>query len=300
MNWTLNLTQICGAILIVAGSAAGTLAQSIPGFSVDLDLVLVPATVTDGRGGVVRNLDARDFRLWEDRVEQNIRYFSTESVPASIGIVLDTSHSMSGSVQLTQRAVSAFLEAGHSEDEYFLIQFDDKARLHEDFTPDIDRLNRSVLRAAPEGGTALYDAVYRAIAKAQEGQHARKVILIVSDGEDTNSRYSLSQIEDYVRESGVQIYALGISSLFGRSVLRDLTDLTGGKAIFAEESDDLEALARQLATEMTSQYMLGYVSTNDDRDGAWRELRVRAGKDESEEAPDLTVRARRGYYARSF
>lgn len=300
MNWTLNLTQICGAILILAGSAAGILAQSIPGISVDLDLVLVPTTVTDTGGGVVRNLDAGDFRLWEDRVEQDIRYFSTESVPASIGIVLDTSQSMSASVALTQKAVSAFLEAGHSEDEYFLIQFDDEARLHEDFTPDIDRLNRSVLRAAPEGGTALYDAVYRAIAKAQEGQHARKVILIVSDGEDTNSRYSLSQIEDYVRESGVQIYALGISSLFGRTVLRDLAELTGGKAIFADESDNLEAFARQLATEMTSQYMLGYVSTNGDRDGAWRELRVRAGRDESEEARDLTVRARRGYYARSF
>jgi Ca-activated chloride channel homolog len=299
-NWTMSLTRICGVILIVGGSAAATVAQSIPGLSIDLDLVLVPATVTDDRGGVVRDLDAGDFRLWEDRVEQDIRYFSTETVPASIGIVLDTSHSMSASVELTHKTVRAFLQAGHSEDEYFLIQFDDEARLHEDFTPDIDRLNRSVLGTAPEGGTALYDAVYRAIAKAQEGQHARKVILIISDGEDTNSRYSLSEIEDYVRESGVQIYALGISALFGKTVLRDLTDLTGGKAIFADANDDLETMARQLATEMTSQYMLGYVSTNDDRDGAWRELRVRAASEESEEAVDLTVRARRGYYARSF
>lgn len=296
----MKLTQVCGAILIVAGTAAGTLAQSIPSLSVDLELVLVPATVTDADGGVVRDLDAGDFHLWEDRVEQDIRYFSAESVPASIGIVLDTSHSMSTSVELSQQAVSAFLEAGHSEDEYFLIQFDDEARLHEDFTPDVDRLNRSVLRAAPDGGTALYDAVYRAIAKAQEGQYARKVILIVSDGEDTNSRYSLSQIEDYVRESGVQVYALGISALFGKTVLRELTDLTGGKAIFAKPGDDLEALARRLAKDMTSQYVLGYVSTNGERNGAWRELRVRAGNDEKEDAADLTVRARRGYYARSF
>lgn len=292
------------AILLLAALvafAAVARSQSFPSgdtLRVDLDLVLVPASVTDARGGVVRDLVAGDFRIWEDRVEQRIEYFSKESVPASIGIVLDTSNSMNERVELARDAVAAFLNAGHREDEYFLIEFNDEPRLREDFTEDVDRLHRSVLRTSSAGQTALYDAVYRAISKAQQGRHPRKALLIISDGEDNNSRYSRANIESYIRESGVQVYALGISTLFGKSLLRDLTDLTGGRAVFADEDDDLQALARELATEMTSQYVLGYVSTNAERNGAWRELRVRA--DGSEETSDLTVRAKRGYYARAY
>jgi len=296
------LKRLCVTLLIVIPGTARVLAQSsegpAPTLRVDLELILVPASVTDLDGGVVRNLDAGDFRVWEDRIEQKIQYFSAESVPASIGILLDTSDSMNEKVERARDAVEAFLDAGHVEDEYFLIEFSDQPQLQEDFTADASLLRRRVLRTAPDGRTALYDAVYRALSKAQQGQHTRKVLLIISDGEDNNSRYSRANMENYIRESGVQIYALGISSHFGKSVLQDLTDLTGGRAVFAEEDDDLQMLARGLAREMTSQYVLGYVSTNGERDGEWRELRVRAER--AEPAPALTVRAKRGYYARSY
>jgi Ca-activated chloride channel family protein len=294
---TLAVLLILGAATGEAGSQSMSSAEAV--LRVDLDLVLVPVTVTDGEGRVVRNLREADFALWEDRIEQQVRYFSAESVPASIGIVLDTSNSMNSTVIAARDAVSAFLDAGHLEDEYFLMEFNDQPQLQEDFTGDVNRLNNLVLRTSPDGKTALYDAVYRAISKAQQGQHPRKVILIVSDGEDNNSRYSRAHLENYIRESGVQIYALGISSHFGKSVLRDLTELTGGRAVFADEDDDLRSVARALAIEMTSQYVLGYVSTNDGRDGQWRELRVRADRG-PEAPPALTVRARRGYYARAY
>jgi len=292
LHWTL---------LALATAASAVQGQSLMPEStvrVDLDLVVVPVTVTDQQGGLVRNLDADRFRLWEDRIEQDVGYFSRESVPTSIGIVLDTSDSMNTAADAAHQAVEAFLSAGSTEDEYFLIEFSDQPQLREDFTHDVSRLHNRVIRTAPEGQTALYDAVYRAISKVQQGRHARKALLIVTDGEDNNSRYSRSNLENYVRESGVQLYTLGIASSFGKGVLRELADLTGGQAVFADEDDDLESIARDMAVTMSSQYMLGYVSTNRDRNGEWREVRVRVQGEVVDEA--FTVQAKRGYYARAF
>ena len=290
-------------VVIATAAAAGARVQSVsdPAHTVrvDLELVLVPVSVTDANGAPVGGLGRGDFRLWEDRIEQEIEYFSAESVPASIGIVLDTSNSMNGAVQVARGAVAAFLEAGHLEDEYFLLEFSDQPHLREDFTGDVSQLRNRIVRTPPNGQTALYDAVYRAISKAQQGQHARKALLIVTDGEDNNSRYSRTNLENYVREAGVQIWAIGISSSFGKGVLRELTGLTGGEAVFADDDDDMETISREVAMAMTSQYLLGYVSTNRVRDGGWRELRVRI--DGGEDAPSaLSVRAKRGYYARAY
>lgn len=286
-------------LLVACGSiASGQSLDPAPTIRVDLDLVLVPVSVSDAEGRPVMALKAEDFGLWEDRIRQDVTYFSGESVPTSVGIVLDTSDSMNRTTRAAQRAVEAFLNAGNAEDEYFLIEFNDQPELKQDFTGDVNRLHRRVVRTSPDGQTALYDAVYRAISKVQQGRHARKALLIVTDGEDNHSRYSKNSLENYVRESGVQIYSLGISSSFGKSFLRDLADLTGGEAVFADSDDDLEAISRDIARTMSGQFLLGYVSTNQERDGAWRELRVRVER-EDDRGP-FTVRAKRGYYARSF
>jgi Ca-activated chloride channel family protein len=291
-------TALCGAILFLASGALLATAQSpVPSqtLRVDLDLVLVPVSVTDADGRPVPGLRASDFRLWEDRIEQDIRYASAESMPASIGVILDVSNSMNGILPVAQEAVAAFLEAGHTEDEYFLIEFNDQPRLAEEFTHDVNLLRNRLIQAPPEGRTALYDALYRGVSLVQRGINPRKALLIVTDGEDNRSRYSRSNIEEYIRESSVQMYAIGISSSFGKGALRELTSTTGGRAVFADDDDDLEEITRQIAIEMKNQYVLGYVSTNQDRDGNWRELRVRVASDEQ-----LSVRARRGYYASRY
>jgi len=298
----MDYLRLSGILLLTAVAVTSVRGQTPFGdpeiLRVDLDLVLVPVSVRDTQGRLLTELGAADFRLWEDRVEQEIEYFARESTPASIGIVLDTSNSMNSTVDMARRSVRAFLDAGHVEDEYFLIEFSDQPQLREDFTFDISRLNRNVTSSAPDGKTALYDAVYRAISKAQDGQHARKALLIITDGEDNNSRYSRGNLENYVRESGIQIYVLGIGSSFGKGVLRDLAGLTGGTAVFADSDDNLEDIARSLAREITNQYVLGYVSTNDDRNGSWREIQVRVEGHGSR--PAATAQTRRGYYARSY
>ena len=295
MRWT----ALCGAGLFLAAIALLAAGQSpLPSqtLRVDLDLVLVPVSVTDGDGRPVPGLKVSDFRLWEDRIEQEIRYVSAESMPASIGVVLDVSNSMNGILPVAQNAVAAFLEAGHTEDEYFLIEFNDQPRVTESFTHNVDLLRNRLIKAPPEGQTALYDALYRGVSLVQRGINPRKALLIVTDGEDNHSRYSRSNIEEYIRESSVQMYAIGISSSFGKGALRELTGTTGGRAVFADDDEDLEAITRQIAVEMKNQYVLGYVSTNEERDGNWRELRVRVDSGDGR----LTVRARRGYYASRY
>jgi Ca-activated chloride channel family protein len=295
-------TRLALLILTPILAVAGAAGQAFPDYGetlrVDLDLVLVPATVLDTGGRVVDSLSPRSFRLWEDRIEQEIRQVSSESVPTSIGVVLDTSDSMNADLARTRNAIGVFLDSGHAEDEYFLIEFNDQPELRSDFTGDVAFLRREATDTIPEGRTALYDAIYRAISKLEQGNHARKALLIVTDGEDNHSRYSRRNLENYVRESGVQIYALGVASSFGKGVLRDLSELTGGRAAFADGDDDLEAIARELSREMTSQYVLSYVSTNQEHAGEWREIRVRV-EPEGDSAP-FTVRARRGYYARTW
>ena len=259
---------------------------------VDVDMVLVNATVTDAGNKLVQDLKQSDFQLFEDKVEQAIRYFSTEERPLSLGIVFDVSRSMEKKIALARDAAQQFLETGTSEDEYFLVEFNTHAKLTEDFTTDATRLRNHLAFSPPGGTTALYDALYLGLSKVRKGNNPKKALLLITDGEDNHSRYSRGDIRELARESDAQIYTIDL----GRALVSELSELTGGRSFHANV-DDLEDVCQKIAEQLKSQYVIGYVSSNAVSDGKYRKVRLKVNSPAG--MPKLNVRAKDGYYGRA-
>jgi Ca-activated chloride channel homolog len=271
------------------------LAQDAPirQLSVDVDVVLVPVTVTNDRGQYVGGLEKHHFQVFEDKIEQTITTFSTEDSPLSLGIVLDSSGSMNPTMALARRNGGACMDVGAEDDEYFLIVFSDKLKVNTEFTPDLQKLRTALLTVQSKGATALYDAIYAGIAKVKEGTHPRKALVVVSDGFDNHSRYTGKNIRDAVKESDVQLYLIGNE---GDGALRQLADDTGGRSLAPRTTIyELGNICTQIVKEVKNQYLLGYHTTNKAKDGKWRNINVKLN------APNgigkLNVRPRRGYFA---
>jgi Ca-activated chloride channel family protein len=271
--------------------------------SVDVDLVLLNMTVTDNRNSHVTGLAKENFQVWEDKVEQQIQYFSTEDVPLSVGIIFDISGSMEDKLMPARAAASTFLRMGDLEDEYFLVEFSNSPRLVADFTSDISKLQSRLLVTKAKGSTSLYDALYLGMEQVGHGKNSRKALVLITDGEDNHSRYSFSDVKEFAKEHDVQIYAIGIideistqsSGYAGRAVLTDLANLTGGRAFFPPSVADLEGICAQIGLDLKNQYVLGYRSLNQSNDGKWRKIRVKVNRPKG--SPSLSVRAKTGYYA---
>jgi Ca-activated chloride channel family protein len=232
-------------------------------------------------------------------VPQDITELSSEDIPVSVGIIFDVSGSMKDKLKTAVQAAITFLKGGSPDDEYFLVEFSDKPTEIEDFTNDIAKLQSRFMFSRAKGRTALYDAVYRGLAKLEGGNNQKRALLLITDGEDNRSRYTFSNVREFVKEKDVQMYAIGITSGWsdgsaeqGRSLLRDLASISGGNSFFPSSVLSLENICRNIATELKYQYVLGYHSTNQAKDGEWRKIKVSA------EYPNnkLTVRAKAGYY----
>jgi Ca-activated chloride channel family protein len=280
--------------------------RQAPDVKVNVDIVLVNATVTDGQNRFVIGLDKRDFQVWEDKVEQQIAYFSSEDVPMSVGIIFDISGSMKDKMTHARNAAVAFLAMGSPDDEYFLLQFNDRPEMIADFTTDISRVQRNLVFAQAKGMTALYDAVYFGLSKLKQGSNPKKALVLITDGEDNRSRYTFSNVRDYVKEQDAMLFAIGIADSAtsqlsagrsGRAILQELTELTGGYAFFPESLRDLERDCEKIAAELKNQYLIGYTSSNTAKDGKWRKLRVKVTPPKELPLKSLGVRARTGYYA---
>ncbi len=257
---------------------------------VDVELVMVNVAVTDSDNRPITNLKAEHFQIFEDKVEQQIRYFSMEAAPMSLGIVFDISHSMERKLDFAKDAAAKFLEKGTPDDEYFLVEFSSRAKLAEGFTSDIRRLRDHLSLTPAQGATALYDAVYLGLSKLKGAQHAKKALLLITDGEDNHSRYSRGDIREVVRESDAQIYVIDL----GRALIGDLAEMTGGHS-YRTSVNDLEETCEKIALELKSQYVVGYESTNQSKDGKFRKLRVKVTPPAG--MTKLNVRARNGYFA---
>jgi Ca-activated chloride channel family protein len=277
---------------------------------VKVDLVLVHTSVTDKNGHFIGGLEREKFSLYEDGVAQEIALFSQEDVPISLGIVLDTSGSMRRKFNTVINAALAFIRASNSQDEVFLIGFNDEVELLEDYTSDIDAISDTLDNTIVTGGTALYDAIFLGVQKGQEGEKPKKAIIVITDGEDKDSYYDLEELVDKVQESDVQIYNVGFlrpmreKGLFGRfrktpvakarDGLKLISDETGAKAFFPEDIDAIHGIVEEIAVELRNQYSIGYISANKVRDGSWRRIKILL--DGSKDA-GLYVRHRRGYYS---
>src|SRR5262245_11069626 len=265
-------TKIC--TLCVMFLAAGVVvAAAQKSLKIDVDLVMVNVHVTDDANRFVSDLKPDNFQLFEDKVEQKIRYFSNEVAPVSLGIIFDISHSMEKKLEFARQAATKFLETGTPDDEYFLVEFSNRAKLSQGFTNDISRLRDRIAFKPASGSTALYDGVYLGLSQLKEGQNPRKALLLITDGEDNHSRYSRGDIREFIREADAQIYVIDL----GHALVSDLAEMTGGHS-YRASVEDLEDTCEKIALELKSQYVIGYESSNTSNDGKFRKVRVRVDR----------------------
>ncbi len=280
-----------------------------PRVRVDIDLVLVNVTVTDPYNRLVTGLSKDHFEVEEDKEKQEVLYFSNEDVPLSLGVVFDLSGSMNRANKLERaaKAAVAFLQTANPEDEFFVVHFSDEPRLLTGFTHRVEEVQNSLVAIQAKGRTALMDALYLALDTMREGSNPRKAVLVISDGGDNHSRYSVRDVMSAVRESDVQIYAIGIFDpvgarsepeiLWGPSLLKDVAETTGGRMfpVALHNIAQLPDVAEKISIELRNQYILGYLPTNKERDGTWRKIKVKLKPPKG--LPPLTTYARHGYYA---
>jgi len=268
--------------------------------------VLIPAAVTDPLNRFVLGLQKQDFHLLEDGAEQTIAHFSGEDAPLSLGLVFDTSGSMGDKLRTSRQAALRFLTTMNAQDEAFLIKFSDRAELAVGFTNQTEEIQNSLTAVQSGGLTAMLDAAEMALRQMKKAKNSRKAILIISDGGDNNSRYSVAEIESLVREADVQVYAMGVfePSIFpsltkeevsGPRLLSELAEQTGGRAFSASDPNDLPNVAIRIGIELRNQYVLAYSPKNQRRDGKYRRVEVKVNKPTG--IPDLKVHWRLGYYA---
>ncbi len=283
-------------------STAGLSAHVRP-MKVDVDLVLVPVTITDPMNRLVTGLDKANFQLYEGNASQEIRTFSSEDAPVSLGVIFDSSGSMASKMERAKEAVIEFFKTANPQDEFFMITFSDEPEAVSDFTNSVDEIQNKLVFAVPRHRTALLDAIYMGISKMRQAKFAKKALLIISDGGDNHSRYTENEIKSLVKEADVMIYAIGIYDRYasameerlGPQLLSDITELTGGRAFTIDNPNDLGDVATKIGVELRNQYVLGYRPAKVVRDGKWRKIKVKLLPPKG--LPPLRVYARTGYYA---
>ena len=272
---------------------------------VNSDLVTLNVSVLDGSGHSVTGLDKRAFTILDDKSPQEITFFSDADAPISVSIVFDLSESMSGEkIKLARGALAHFTETSLDSDEYTLIVFSEQPQVLLERTHDgkaiIDRLSAAV----PHGTTALYDACYLGVDRLARGAYPKRVLLLISDGQDNNSHYNFDEVRRLLRESDVVFYSIGIADpiqLAGKAgarvryALEGLAEITGGKAFFPSNEAQMDEIFEQIALELRHQYSIGYRPQHFSSDRKWHRIRVRVNPPNG--TAHLSVRSRSGYYA---
>jgi Ca-activated chloride channel homolog len=291
-----------------SGPALGSANRQTPTIRINTDLVIIPVMVTDRNDRAVTGLERDHFRLWEDKVEQTITHFSAEDVPVSIVFAFDVSGSMARKLGLARLAVDQFLDKANPEDEFALVSFDDQVHLVQPFTINHEEIQSRMLLLAAKGRTALLDAIVLSMDQMKHARHSRKVILIVSDGGDNSSRYSLKDVRTRAREADVQIYSIGIQDpmwirnqvieqLTGAALLSDMASQTGGRLYEIEDANQLPDVTARIGIALRNQYVLGYVPSADKRDGKYHRVQVKVERPAG--VAKLRATFRSGYTASS-
>lgn len=253
------------------------------------ELVVLPLSVTDPLGRFVPGLRVDQFEVYEQEVPQKVRFFSTEDVPISVGIILDVSGSMRSKIARAREAFRRFIEFSNPQDEFFAIKFNHKVTPVADFS-DGEVLLSYLPFLEAKGRTALYDAIYEGVLKLKKGRYGKRVLLVISDGQDNSSRHGFRALSQLMKESDVQIYTIATPDVImyydyfeqeGVSILQQISKLTGGREFTVIGASLLESVCTYIARELRQQYTIGYLSTNSIRDGKWRKIKVRAQMDSS-------------------
>jgi Ca-activated chloride channel family protein len=280
-----------------------TLKTNTKPLKVDVNMVLVSVTITDPLNRLVTGLDRENFNVFEGKDQQEIKTFSSEDAPVSIGVIFDMSGSMTSKIDRAREAVVEFFKTANPQDEFFMITFADKPEEIADFTSSVDDIQGRLLYTIPRGRTALLDAIYLGVTKMRQAKYPKKALLIISDGGDNHSRYTEGEIRSMVKEADVLIYAIGIYDHYfpteeerlGPTLLGDVTELTGGRAFTIDNPNDLADVSTKIGIELRNQYVIGYRPKNPGHDGKWRKIKVKLLPPKG--LPPLKVYAKTGYYA---
>lgn len=271
------------------------------------ELVSLSVAVTDQKGKAVVGLKREDFKVYENGIEQPLSFFSTEEMPVCWGLVLDRSGSMMDMIGDVYRAAVHVVDEGTEEDETFIVTFNKKVELVTDFISDKHRLQNSILGLRASGETALWDAISFGLDHLKQARHRKKVLVVITDGEDNSSRTAFRDLVARAEEAGVLIYMIGMFESGGmrgfgmrgegsqRAELAKLAEITGASAHFPTNVEECQEAMRTIASEVGHQYSLGYYPSDAKNDGKWRKLR--AVVSQSEGNVRYVARTRAGYYA---
>ena len=251
--------------------------------NVDVNMVLVPVTITDDANRIVTGLEKKNFQVFEGEEQQTIQTFSAEDAPISLGVIFDESGSMSDKIEKSRDAVVEFFRTANPQDEFFMITFSDNPQMLTGFTSSVEEIQNKLIYTIPKGRTALLDAIYLGLDKMRDAHNTKKALLIISDGGDNRSRYTTAEIKSRVREADVEIYAIGIydgmnrtpEEAHGPELLTDISEVTGGRAFAIDSAGELADVATKIGVELRNQYVLGFYPTNKVKDGKWRKLKVK-------------------------
>jgi Ca-activated chloride channel homolog len=267
-----------------------------------VDLVVLHVSVTDEHGQFVPGLKKENFRVFEDDSEEKISVLRQEDAPVSLGLLIDNSGSMGDKREKVNAAALTFVKTSNPDDEVFVAHFNDKYYFDRDFTNDVNELKKALEQADPRSSTALYDATAASLDRLKSGYLDKKVLLIVSDGEDNSSHRSLEAALQEAQRSSALIYAVGLlreekpeSAERDRQALLALTRATGGWALFPESLEDVELTCIQISEDVRHQYTLAYYPTNTRKDGSFRSLRVQVSPPPG--SGSISARTRTGYFA---
>ena len=288
-------SDLDGPRVAVIPRAAPRVTPAAHPIRVDTSLVLVPVTVTDTFGAPLPGLPQEAFRLFENGVAQEVKYFAAEDAAVSLGVVFDASRSMEGRLDQSREAVTRFFRTSMPGDEYLLVEFNDAPRLLCGFTSDVEQIEKALLGIYPRNWTALLDAVYMATHQMKRGKNSHRALLILSDGADNYSRYTEPEMKSLVREAGVSIYSIGIGGGRHTRLLRKLAEETGGHFYQVDKAAELPDAVDAISSAIRHQYLLGYASTNPAKDGMYRKIQVRLEQPAGQ--PPLHLSWRTGYYA---
>jgi Ca-activated chloride channel family protein len=270
--------------------------------SVDVDLVVLQATVHDSAGHTVPHLERKDFEVFEDGRAQPIRLFRHEDTPVTVGLVIDHSGSMREKLADVTAGAQAFVQSSNSQDQMFVVNFNETVSLGLPvgvlFSDNVGQLASAIWRAPAVGTTALYDAIVEGLKRLQSGNSDKKVLIVISDGADNASKASLAQVLKTAEQSSAMIYTIGIYEPgdpdANPKVLRRLAQETGGLAFFPEQLKETVEICERIARDIRDQYTIAYASASGKRNGAYHKVRLTVPE---KEGGKLSVRTRAGYSA---
>jgi VWFA-related protein len=291
---------LVAAFFIIGSSSPRAFAQDDFHISVDTRLVILPATVQDKSGHLITNLTEGQFQVFDNNAPQPLKLFKREDVPVSLGLIIDSSGSMRDKRARVEAAALTLVKESNKEDEVFIVNFNDEAFLDQPFTSDIKKMEQALSKIDSRGGTAMRDAIRMSIDhEKQNAKRDKRVLLVVTDGDDNASMVSLENLVREAQSSDVVIYSIGLLSeeekreaKRAKRALLTLTETTGGMAFFPKDANEVEQIAHQVAHDIRNQYTLGYSPPGSALDGAYHAVKVVAN------APNRpVVRTRTGYYA---